>query len=327
MAIHSSSSFGFFLANGYDLKASKIQAIDFERESITEMTHGLGDTAEEVTPVGISKYTLAQQGAFFNDAANGAHDLLKTGAITNRVISFSLAGNTVGAPFYGCLGSFTIAYTVILSNGALHRANPKYVMSGHCQEGVIVQPWAVKAADWNTKTLGTPVDYALDLSQTVIPITAATAAVAAVVTTPVPHGLVTGQVVVIAGNTFAGPAINGEQIVTVLSTTTFSVPVDTTGSSGAGTGGTLVLGSTVNGGVAFQQVSAFAGFTGYVGKVQQSADDITYADLATFANVTSGPDGQAVTVAAGTTIERYLAFDGNVTGSGSITVFGGFARG
>ena len=91
-----------------------------------------------------------------------------------------------------------------------------------------------------------------------------------------------------------------------------------------GTGGSFVKCSTVGGAVGFQQVSAFSGFSGFVGKIQDSADDVTYADLVTFTNVTSGPTAESVTVSG--TVDRYLSFDGNVTGSGSITMMAGLAR-
>jgi hypothetical protein len=81
----------------------------------------------------------------------------------------------------------------------------------------------------------------------------------------------------------------------------------------------------VNGCYGFQQVSAFSGFSGFVGKIRDSADDITYADLVTFVNVTSGPNAQAVTNGA-ETVNQYVSFDGDVTGSGSITVMAGLAR-
>lgn len=83
--------------------------------------------------------------------------------------------------------------------------------------------------------------------------------------------------------------------------------------------------STSAGGSGYQQVPAFTGFTGFVGKIRHSADDATYADLLTFANVTAITNAQRVTVAG--TVNRHLAFDGNVTGSGSIQVMAGFCRG
>ncbi len=56
-----------------------------------------------------------------------------------------------------------------------------------------------------------------------------------VVTTATPHGLVTGDRVVIAGHTGSTPAVNGAYTVTVLSSTTYSIPVNVTV---GGTGGT-----------------------------------------------------------------------------------------
>jgi hypothetical protein len=322
MAKYGSGSFGFFLANGFNLAASKLQGLSWKREPVVEMAHGLGDTAEEPTPVGITKYALSQSGAFFNDAADGAHGLLASGATAaSRVVCFAVAGNTMGAPFVGCLGALTVAYEVIPQNGALSKANADYQITGHAYDGQIVQPLATKTADWNTKSLGTVVDFATDPSQTVIPIASNSIANPTVVTTAVAHGLTTGQVVLIAGVADSDPTINGERTVTVISPTTFSVPVNVTV---AGTGGTLVKCSTVNGGFAFQQVSAISWFTGFVGKVRDSADDTTYADLATFASV-DARSAEAVTVAG--TVDRYLSFDGDVTGSGSITVMAGFARG
>ena len=58
-------------------------------------------------------------------------------------------------------------------------------------------------------------------------ITGISIAAAAVVTTATPHGLVSGQTVTISGAN-STPTIDGSRVVTVLSATTFSVPVTTT---------------------------------------------------------------------------------------------------
>ena len=79
----------------------------------------------------------------------------------------------------------------------------------------------------------------------------------------------------------------------------------------------------------YQVVTAFTGFTGFVGKLRHSPDNVTYADLITFANVTDivPTDPNAVQrVAVAGTIDRYLSFDGNVTGTGSITLVVMLAR-
>lgn len=82
--------------------------------------------------------------------------------------------------------------------------------------------------------------------------------------------------------------------------------------------------SSANGGVGYLQVVLSTGFTNFVGKIRHSTDDITYTDLITFTDNVSAPFAERIAVAG--TVNRYLAFDGNVTGSGSITVFCGFSR-
>jgi ribosomal protein L31 len=60
-----------------------------------------------------------------------------------------------------------------------------------------------------------------------------TAANPTVVTTSTPHGLATGEVITITGSN-STPTLNGNQTVTVISPTTFSVPVNVTVAGSAG---------------------------------------------------------------------------------------------
>lgn len=87
--------------------------------------------------------------------------------------------------------------------------------------------------------------------------------------------------------------------------------------------------SSANGGAAYLEVTAIAlgGYTDVTIKARHSADNITYADLATFANV-SVVGGQRVTFAG--TVNRYVAASWLFNGSGSsesITFTVGVARG
>ena len=82
--------------------------------------------------------------------------------------------------------------------------------------------------------------------------------------------------------------------------------------------------SSASGGEGFLQCTACSGFSAFVGKIRHSADDSTYADLITFTDNVTDPFAERKTVSG--TVNRYLAFDGNVTGTGSITVFAGFSR-
>lgn len=68
-------------------------------------------------------------------------------------------------------------------------------------------------------------------------ITSSSVANPSVITTPTPHGLNSGESITIAGHAGSTPAINGVQIVTVITPNTFSIPVNVTV---GGAGGTFV---------------------------------------------------------------------------------------
>lgn len=71
-----------------------------------------------------------------------------------------------------------------------------------------------------------------------VAITSSSVANPSVITTPTAHGLVSGELATIAGHAGSTPAINGDHVVTVLTPTTFSIPVNVTV---AGAGGTVSL--------------------------------------------------------------------------------------
>lgn len=80
-------------------------------------------------------------------------------------------------------------------------------------------------------------------AQPAIDIASSSAANPTVITTVDPHGFVTGQTVTIAGHTGSTPAVDGDHVVTVLSPTTFSIPLNVTI---GGTGGTASSGFTAH---------------------------------------------------------------------------------
>ena len=318
-----SADFSLLLADGYNLLAAKVQTVTHKVEALQEPSHGLGDATEAMTPTGLMKATLTQGGAFFDDSANGIHLLLSPAGSgqVSRIVVFGTAGNTIGARFTGAEGTYAQAYDVLGAMGKLTKANVAYTISGVIDRGLIIQSLTQKTVTWSTFTDGFPVDFTTDTSSRAIPITSNSIANPTIVTTPVPHGLVSGQVVLISGVITSSPTINGQQTATVVTPTTFSVPVNVTI---AGTGGSFVPASTTTGGYGVLEVTEMTGPTGFIGKIRSSADNITYADLVVFTNVTAAPAAQRI-VAVGT-IARYLAFTGTVTGAGTITVFAGFSR-
>lgn len=316
-----SSSWSVLLVDGYNFLAAKVKGFSDEVEILTKPSEGLGDSWREHTPINMRQATLTQEGAFFDTTTNSIQAAMAAVTAAVRIVMWAPASNAIGAIFKACQGAYTSKYGVLAREADLVQANVEYTVSGQLDEGLIIQEHAARTADWNTKTDGNPVDYTADPSQVVIPITSNTLANPSVVTTPIPHGLTTGDIILISGVITSNPTINGERTVTVISPTTFSVPVNVTT---AGTGGSFVRSNTSFGAVGYQGVSAFSGFTGFVGKLRDSPDNVTYADLLSFPNVTSGPQAQRVTVAG--VVDRYMSFDGDVTGSGSITVFAGLKR-
>ena len=320
------SASAVFLVAGYNVLAAKLKSLSIKIESLTEQDDGLGDAAETHCPIGKVRTTVTQGGGFWSTAAANVHAMMAAGTPTTpqtaaRVGVLGYMGQSVGAVFVGLSGIFQTAYEVLTENNALTKANVTHLMAGAVERGQIVQPLATQTADWNTKSLSTVVDYTTDPSQRTIPIASNSIANPSVVTCPVAHGLTTGDLILISGVSTSSPTINGERAVTVIGETTFSVPVNV---GTGGTGGSFVRANSSGGGAGYQQVTALSGFSGFVGKIRDSADDTTYADLVTFADVTAAPNAQRVAVAG--VVDRYLSYDGNVTGSGSIDVFAGFAR-
>jgi len=101
-----------------------------------------------------------------------------------------------------------------------------------------------------------------------------------------------------------------------------SVSATTTGSSHDNSA------SSANGGVAQLHVTANSRSANATIKVQHSADNSTFADLATFTVVaTTVTTSERVIVASGTTVNRYLrAVNTLASGTGSITYQVSFAR-
>lgn len=85
--------------------------------------------------------------------------------------------------------------------------------------------------------------------------------------------------------------------------------------------------STSNGGVAQLHVTANTMNNTTVFKVQHSSDNSTFVDLVTFTTVASTTKtSERSTVAAATTVNRYLRVSTTCNGSGSITYTTAFAR-
>lgn len=321
MAKYGQGQFTLFLVAGYNLLSSLTEPVGLGKENITQQTNPFGASGEEHTPVGLYKGILTVGGGFYDPVTDALHSAL--GAVTGiaRIICAGVEGNIIGQRFVGYEGPYSQKYEVMDFRDGLTKANATYIVSGDVDEGVIIQDLTAVTADKVPPTADTPVDYTLDRNNRAVNITSNSIANPTVVTTPTPHGLTTGDIVLISGVTLSSPTINGSRTVTVLTANTFSVAVNVTV---AGVGGSFVRVNSNAGGVGYLQVTAYSGFTGVLHKIVHSPDDTVYAALVSFTNITAAPGKERIEVTG--TVDRYLSSNIDVTGAGSITPFMGFAR-
>lgn len=321
------SSKVWYLVDGYNMLAAKIQELRHKSGVVTEPTDGLGDQWREHTPTGDRFAELAQDGGFFDTNAGSSHAALKDGVPTspqqaNRIACAGEAGNVVGQPFMGFQGVLQTEYEVLATRGKLQRANAATLVSGKAEDGVILHALTQEIADANTESGS--VDNSTT-PQRAVPITSSSIANPTTITTPVPHGLTTGDTVIITGHAGSTPTINGERTVTVTGANTFTIPVNVTG---GGTGGQFTRGKTNNGGSGYLQMTqlTLGTFTDALVTVRHSDDDAVYADLVAFtARTVFG--AERVTVAGA--VRRYLAQNIDFRGAGSggsATYLVGFSR-
>jgi hypothetical protein len=335
MGKYSSASVGF-LVNGYPFTAAVIQNLSHKVTSATEPAFGVGDAWEKTLPSGVQKVELTQGGAFFDDTAiTGMHTALgligpqQSGGLTPQsvpaIVCLQYAGNTIGKPFTGIQGDFLSVSEALSVVGKITKENVTHTVSGQADQGFIVHANTAESAAGDTKA--SSIDHTTQFDAFSIPIVSNTQANPTVITTSVPHKLTTNDTVLIAGNTGSNAAINGVQTVTVISPTTFSVPVNC--SVAGGTGGTALQAMSNLGGSAYLQVVAvtLGGYTSWTVLLLHSTDNSTFVTLATFANITAAQTAQLVSVAGA--VRRYLAASHALNGAGSgpsLQYMAGFAR-
>ncbi|MEN6605908.1 MAG: hypothetical protein ABFD60_01595 [Bryobacteraceae bacterium] len=324
MATYTSADFGFLLADGFSLLGT-VTALNDSVEAILEEIHALGDEWFKFGSPGIRKGALSQSG-FYDAAAGQVNAMLANQEGASRILCWCTEKNLLGATFIGYQGALQAKYDRVVELDKFHKANAVYNPSGNIDRGQVLHIHKTETgASWS----GAGVDNAsAALKGCAVPVVGNTAADPAHIITTVPHGLVTGDVVLISDLVGAVPDLNGEHVITYVSDTEFSIPVAV---SVGGTGGYLVQADSDNGGAAYLEVSALAlgGYTNAAITVKHSTDNATWVTLASFVAVTLAPSAQRVLVAAGTKVNRYLQDAGAFTGAGSaqsIKYMSGFAR-
>jgi hypothetical protein len=198
-------------------------------------THVLTEIATYFTSFGGDVSTEEVTAVTFNPGSATPTTELLYGAVTR---TYSLEGFWSPAAetlFSACEGAQGLAYEMAPMGTAV--GNMKF--SGTCNFG----GWSGPKGDANGLwTMSIAMSIASRQVETIaapgatVAITSSSVADPTVITSAT-HSLVTGDVITIAGHTGATPDINGSWPVTVLTTTTFTIPVSVTV---GGTGGTLL---------------------------------------------------------------------------------------
>lgn len=148
----------FLYVDGFDITANNPKGITITHTSETERTDGLGDSAIEYSPVGVTAIELTVDGGLWDTTTNYIHTAMATSLPTAptasaRVVSLGFAGKTIGVP---CMGAteFQGSYTVLAEQDGLQKANAEYTMTGALDSGMkhVILESATKTADWNTES-------------------------------------------------------------------------------------------------------------------------------------------------------------------------------
>lgn len=185
------------------------------------------------TLVRISPASIAGQPGVFNDLAQliAASGVSRAGVLERDVIAAD--ATTGGLPLANFIYGDDILTPAIIGNFVSARNVQEYEVEGDD----LIQLTGVDAIDGTTpvdtelSTIGGKLCLRGNVANKTI--SGNTVANPSVVTTTENHGLITGQTVVISGSN-STPSLNGSRVVTVISPTTFSVPVNVTNAGTAG---------------------------------------------------------------------------------------------
>mgnify|MGYP001616509267 FL=1 len=153
MGKYGSPSIAVLLVDGRNLLGAKPKGISWKQEALHERSDGLGDTWDATSPTGLTRLSLTQSGAFFDDTTNGMHDALKSDQAVSRILSCAFTGNSVGARTIGGAGVYGQSYEALAQIGGLSKANVTYQVSGAFDQGIVLQEYATKQVDWTAATV------------------------------------------------------------------------------------------------------------------------------------------------------------------------------
>lgn len=283
-----------FYIGGYDLSGD-VSAINnaSSPRGVAEVTALNKSAIERVLLLSDGQLEFA---TWFDNAALAAHAALSGLLTTDRGVMWAFGGSV--GDVAGCLEAKQINYD--WTRGADKSLAGVVACLGQgseltwCVMLTSGQDTFASAGSGSSKDDGTQADA--------VTITSSSVANPTLITAAAVHGLTTGDSILIAGHTGSTPALDGTHTVTVLTTTTFTIPVNVTV---GGSGGTMTLISTRNGVIAYLQVVDIASGTPTV-TIEDSPNDSTWTTLLSFTAVADGSEPTAERKTATGVIDRYL---------------------
>lgn len=304
---------------GYDISGD-VGSIDTAESMFATLdTTGIDKSAHERIP-GLGDGKLQYTG-FWNNGAGGQHavvSLLNGTAVRGVWLGSATEGDGLAFVISGILNNYPVARA---AGGAL---TAKPTIDGYNGD---FPDWGVLGLI-GTLASGTLNRTAIDLGATgaAQTITANTKANPTVVTVAA-HGFANGDSVSIVGSN-STVSIDGDWVVSGVTTNTFTVPVDTSGGASAGTAGTATLTSSRRGCVLAGVLLSIGSGTNFTIKAQTSADNgavDAYADLtaAVTASLTAAAAESRVRTSTTLLVKRYvrLVGQGTYTNANAVGVF------
>lgn len=317
MATYDWTDITILLVDGFDLLPFLVEELTLpEPSAIIDEFRPVGQAWKRRLGTGVrdTKNPFKHVNLYDADDANSP-DALLVALPNGGILSLAIEGGTVGTKAINAVLSQSY-YSRNSSGEKFLRQDAEHAIDGGAVTSVILHGQTQETADFNTQA--SSVDNGVVGSA--VNLTSSSVANPTTITTAAVHGLATGDRVLIAGHT-STPTLNGVQTVTVVTTTTFTVPVNVT--VGGGAAGTVSRISTRSGGRAYINVPnstdhpfALGGHTALDADVRHSLDNVTFVELAGFTNITAF--GSEEVVATGN-VYRYLASGGDFTGAGAPT--------
>jgi hypothetical protein len=138
MTKYGSNLVSFILIDGYSL-AQITQELTENIEALSEETHGFNEDWVKNEFTGITRIELEWRG-WYDDEALKTVAAFSTQNGNDRILTYGVSGNEVGAICSNWKGGLQVNYSRLTSRGELHKIHVKFSGAGDYEQGVALQP-------------------------------------------------------------------------------------------------------------------------------------------------------------------------------------------